>query len=429
MVLPDGKHLARSTKTESGYVGVTQRGSGWMSKAHVEGKERYIGTFNTKVEAAQARSNFLQQRRAQTAEEHSQDEVKPQLGVVTAPSTITSLELRGDKHLPRSAKNQSGFMGVSQVRSGWMARACIEGKERYFGTFNTKVEAAQARSNFLQQRRAQTAEEHSQDEVKPQLAVFTAPSITTSVELPGDKHLPMHLPHNATNESGFDAVTQTGSGWMSKAHVEGKERYIGSSKSKVEAAQARSNFLQQQRAQPAEQYSQNGAKFQLGVVTAPRTITSPELPGNTHLRRSATNESGFVGVFQNGTSCWNAQACIDKQTVKIGTFDSQVEAARARRDFMAASPAPAFHPGKERVPQDKHGQQQTVYNAADARNVMVMSGHLGIAQVQLADICRTRAPALSRWLSGLRVEKASTIAAGKAAMQWYAETLLQDILT
>jgi hypothetical protein len=49
------------------------------------------------------------------------------------------------------------------------------------------------------------------------------------------------------------------------------------------------------------------------------------------LGKQSTNTSGYVGVFRKaGRSRWDAQLSVNGRNVRLGSFDTKEEAARAR---------------------------------------------------------------------------------------------------
>jgi hypothetical protein len=119
------------------FKGVYTRGNKWRARIMVSGKTKYLGTFNTPEEAAQAYNdaidlycNGARWRNPVNLEE-----------VIRLDSSSTMRN--------RPPRKGHKFKGVYAVGNKWQAKIKVSGKQKYLGTFNTPEEAAQAYNNAI----------------------------------------------------------------------------------------------------------------------------------------------------------------------------------------------------------------------------------------------------------------------------------------
>ena len=118
--------------------------------------------------------------------------------------------------------------------------------------------------------------------------------------------------------------------WRAHTAVHRKKVYIGYFASRLEAARARRDFLAQQPEPEVE------PQWPLEKMLDADEVALV-MPGDELLERSEKAASGFKGVQHNPLSKlnpWRATA----GTTSLGYHATPIEAARARRDYLAQCP-------------------------------------------------------------------------------------------
>ena len=117
-------HLSSSNRT--GYTGVSKVASGrFKATQEVDGRNVYLGTYDTAVQAAVAYAR----------------------AIGTAPAVAEAAE---GVRLHLSSSNATGYRGVHKARNGrYEAKRKKEGRFVYLGLFDTAVEAAVAHARAV----------------------------------------------------------------------------------------------------------------------------------------------------------------------------------------------------------------------------------------------------------------------------------------
>jgi hypothetical protein len=131
----------------SGFHGVTAKRKRWQARIVYSGKIHYLGTFDTKQEAALAYDraarehggskkplNYESMEAAQEAAAHAEAEHTLVHDLCADPKSLQ----------PTKPRHPSGFHGVTAKRKRWQAGIYYGGKNHCLGTFDTKQEAALA---------------------------------------------------------------------------------------------------------------------------------------------------------------------------------------------------------------------------------------------------------------------------------------------
>jgi hypothetical protein len=129
-------------RPSSGFYGVCASGKRWKAEIRYDRKDHYLGSFDTKQEAALAydrkarkcgEDKLLNYESIKAAEEAAAE----------AQVTIFADALCAGPQQPKP-RPASGFYGVRANGKRWNAMICYDNKKHNLGSFDTKQEAAQA---------------------------------------------------------------------------------------------------------------------------------------------------------------------------------------------------------------------------------------------------------------------------------------------
>lgn len=150
------KDPVTSTRSMSGYVGVTRKRDKWQAYITYKRQHISLGVYEKLEDAVKARARGKEAVIADAAELlkiyeeiHENDEALPSKS--TLPKNDLPYEPRVVNNQPTTAAkrldNKSGYTGVSFRKNKWEARICYN-KLRYFlGRFDTQDEAIKARQD------------------------------------------------------------------------------------------------------------------------------------------------------------------------------------------------------------------------------------------------------------------------------------------
>ncbi len=155
------KDTVTSTRSMSGYVGVTRKRDKWQAYITYKRQHISLGVYDKLEDAVKARAAGKQAVMADAEallkiyeEIHGNDEALP--SKATLPKNDLPYEPRviNDQLMSaaRRADNTSGYTGISLRRSKWEARICYNKRRYILGRFETLDEAIAERSraeNFL----------------------------------------------------------------------------------------------------------------------------------------------------------------------------------------------------------------------------------------------------------------------------------------
>lgn len=135
------RSAADKPRPKSGFYGAYAKGKKWQAKLKHDGKTHYLGSFNTKQQAAAAHDKAVRKHNngpGAVCNFGSEEE-----GAAAASLASSEWERENPaaqvKSLPKS-----GFYGVCANGKKWTARLRYDGKNHHLGSFNTKQEAAVA---------------------------------------------------------------------------------------------------------------------------------------------------------------------------------------------------------------------------------------------------------------------------------------------
>jgi hypothetical protein len=191
----------------------------WQAHFNYGGKKHYLGTFDTKQEAALAYDR--------AAREHGRGTAKVNYeSIEVAEEAAAQAEAEHTKSRP-----PSGFHGVQAQRKRWQAQIRYGGKHHYIGIFDTKQEAALAYDR--------AAREHGGG--KKQLNYASIEAAEEAAVQAQAEHILVHdmcagpKPRPA---SGFYGVYARGKRWVAQINYGGKVHFLGTFDTKQEAALA-----------------------------------------------------------------------------------------------------------------------------------------------------------------------------------------------
>ena len=184
------------TKKEKKYKGVSKTKSGrFQARIIIDGKEQYLGIFDTAKKAAQA-----------------YDRAAIQAGRPT--SKLNFLDQVPKNYKPKKKKlssgNTTGFRGVRKKRDRFQARITIGGKLQTIGMFATAKEAAEAYDQAALQAKFPRYELNFSDTPKEEVSRIKKRRIG-----------------NYKNKTGFNGVSKAGKKFRAFIQIDGENTHLG----------------------------------------------------------------------------------------------------------------------------------------------------------------------------------------------------------
>ena len=135
----------------------------------------------------------------------------------------------------------------------------------------------------------------------------------------------MHL--SSSSSTGYKNVVNHSGRFQARYREDGEDVYLGFFGTAVEAAVA---------------YARAVGEYQPPAQPPPAVAAEEE---GLHLHFSSNNATGYKGVFKQASGRFKSQRMVDGKEVRLGTFDTAVEAAvayaRAVAEEAAAPAGPA----------------------------------------------------------------------------------------
>jgi hypothetical protein len=312
-------------RSSSGFYGVRAEGNRWSAKISYDSKQHYLGSFDTKQEAALAYDREARQCGKDKPLNYESIEAAEEAAVQAQAERIVVYDANDQPSRKRSrmggkvrARPPSGFYGVSAGNKGmrWKVQIAYGGKKHYLGTFDTKQEAAlaydrEARQcgedkplNYESIAAAEEAAAHAQ--AGHALVMCAAPK-----------------PPKPRTPSGFHGVSAASKGgrWKAEIRYDSKQHYLGTFGTKQEAALAYDRKARQCGGNKPLNYES---------IAAAEEEAAAHAQGPPQRQRRHRPASGFYGVsaaIKGGR--WKSEIGYDSKKHYLGTFDTKQEAALA----------------------------------------------------------------------------------------------------
>jgi hypothetical protein len=218
-------HKKGRSRPASGFYGVSANGKRWRAIIVFNAKQRSLGSFDTKQEAALAYDREARQSGGKK-KPLNYESIKA-AEEAAAKAQAEYIPMHPPQPKPRPA---SGFYGVCEHRNRWKAQICYGGKPQHLGTFDTKQKAALAYDRAARQRGKSNLLNY--DSIKAaEEAAEQAQAGYTPVQPPPTQ--PRSRP-----ASGFYGVCEKGKRWEVQIRYDSKQHYLGTFDTKQEAALA-----------------------------------------------------------------------------------------------------------------------------------------------------------------------------------------------
>jgi hypothetical protein len=207
--------------------GVTASGKRWRAQISYDCKHHYLGSFDTKQEAALAYDR--------EARQCGEDKPLNYESIKAAEEAAAQAQAEHALTHPKQSKPRppSGFYGVSAQRKRWLAEIYYDSKQHNLGSFDTKQEAALAYDRQVRQRGEDKPLNYESIRAAEEAAVQAqAEHILVHDMCAGPKQPKPRPP------SGFYGVTAQRKQWHAQISYDSKKHRLGTFDTKQEAALA-----------------------------------------------------------------------------------------------------------------------------------------------------------------------------------------------
>ena len=131
-----------SASSYSKYTGVTHQYRLFVAKIYADGKDEFLGSFSSEVEAAKAYDARARQLGRLSRLNFPQEDADSDLEILSLEEPAGEPKRRAT---PGTSETASKFTGVHRNHlHRWVAQINISGKQEYLGCFKSEVEAAKA---------------------------------------------------------------------------------------------------------------------------------------------------------------------------------------------------------------------------------------------------------------------------------------------
>jgi hypothetical protein len=304
-------------RPSSGFYGVkasfsrNAKGKRWQAIFNYDSKQHYLGTYDTKQEAALAYDR--------AARQYGQDKLLNYESITAAEEEAVRAQAEYTLAHPKQPKPRpsSGFYGVSANGKRWNANIRYDSKIHGLGCFDTKQEAALAYDRKAKQCGEDKPLNYESIKAAEEAAVRAQAEYTLA-------HPKQPKPRPS---SGFYGVYASEKRWRATIYYDSKSHGLGCFDTKQEAALAYDrkagqcgedkplNYESITAAEEAAAEAQAQAAFAKSLCTGPKQLKSRP-------------KSGFYGVSANKKR-WHAKIGYNCKNHYLGTFATKQEAALA----------------------------------------------------------------------------------------------------
>jgi hypothetical protein len=218
------------------------------------------------------------------------------------------------------------YIGVifNKKTNRFVADICVNGKSIYIGTFINEEDAAIARDQKAFEFLKETAQLNFPDK------------INEIVNFDVKKHIKQKR-EKLKETTKYVGVSFDKKHNLYKAYIyiDGKNTYIGSFKSEIEAAIMRDKkaieFLKNEAIIniPTEQHDSILESIRIEKENLLKSKIKIKIPRNLHKRSKFTGTNKYIGVYKHDNK-FLAKFNYNKKSIYLGLFDSEEEAAKAR---------------------------------------------------------------------------------------------------
>jgi hypothetical protein len=286
----------------------------WQAQINYDSKQHYLGSFDTKQEAALAYDREARQCRKDRPLNYESITAAEEAAVQSQAEYILVHDMCAGPQEPKP-RPSSGFYGVSANGKRWQANFRYDSKMHYLGRFDTKQEAALAYDRKVRQCGEDRPLNYESIKAAEDAALL-AQAFFADALCAGPKQPKPRPP------SGFYGVSASKKRWQATIYYDSKQHHLGTFDTKQEAALAYGREARQCREDKLLNYESIKAAEQAAVQSqAEYTLVHPKQP-------KPRPSSGFYGVRANGKR-WKAQICYDSKQHHLGSFGTKQEAALA----------------------------------------------------------------------------------------------------
>jgi hypothetical protein len=301
----------------------------WQAQINYDGKKHYLGTFDTKQEAALAYDRAARQCGEDRPLNYESINAAEEAAVQSQAEHILVHDMCAGPQQPKPPPS-SGFYGVSASTKRWRAQLRYDRKKHNLGCFDTKQEAALAYDREARQCGEDRLLNYESIKAAEEAAAAAQAEYILVHDMCAGPQQPKPPP-----SSGFYGVYAKGKRWAAYIHYDRKDHNLGTFYTKQEAALAYDRKARQFGEDRPLNYesikaAEEAAAEAQATIFADALCAGPKQP-------KPRPASGFYGVYGVSASKkrWLAQIRYSNtqhtlgKSQHLGCFDTKQEAALA----------------------------------------------------------------------------------------------------